>query len=74
MGARNLHVLTILRHGSAGYLDSLALQLGGKLVVGQGFAGVFLLDQLLHLALQQNQGKVSPSGPLTPSEKKKRSS
>src|SRR5581483_11127688 len=50
--AGNLHIFPVLRHRAAGHLDALRLQNAGDLLVRQRPRRIFLVNQLLHPALQ----------------------
>ncbi len=58
MRTRNLHILPVLSHRPPSHIDPLRLQLRRQMIVRQWLAGIFIFNQLLHLALQQHQRQV----------------
>src|SRR5437868_5358415 len=60
--AGDLQIFTIFRDRSASYLNALRLQDLGDLVVRQRMGGIFLLDQFLHAALQNEQRRPAAFG------------
>src|SRR5580698_720082 len=55
VGARDAHVFPVLRDRAASDLDALRLEDAGDLLVGQRPGWVFVLDELLDPALQDQQ-------------------
>jgi len=64
MRTRDVHVLAILGHRSASYVDSLRLQDLCDLIVGERLARVFVLDQLFHFSLQQHERRPGALRPI----------
>src|SRR5271169_2020907 len=64
VGARDAHVLPVLRDRAASDLDALRLEDAGDLLVGQRPGGIFLLDELLDPALQDQQRSAAALRPV----------
>src|SRR5260370_2294052 len=62
--AGDAHVFPVFGYGAARDLNALRLENPGDLLVGQRAAGIFLFDQLLHAALQDQQRRVASLGTL----------
>ncbi len=52
MRRRNLHILTVLGHRTAGNVDAFPLKHRGDLLIGERLNLILVIDHLLHLALQ----------------------
>src|SRR5580698_2578934 len=55
VGARDAHILPVLRDRAASDLDTLRLEDAGDLLVGQRPGGIFFLDELLDPAFEDQQ-------------------
>src|SRR5882762_1492411 len=55
---RDVQVFAVFGDSAPGDLNSLPLQHGGQLVVREGMARVLLLDELAHLALEDDQRSI----------------
>src|SRR5579862_1651833 len=62
VGAGDPHVFAIFGYGAAGYIDALSLQRVCDLIVGERLAGIFVFDELLHLALEEHERRSGAFG------------
>src|ERR1700752_4542274 len=59
MSARDAHVLPVLGNRAASDLNALGLQNASELLIGQRTAGIFLVNQFLDAAFQDQQRSVA---------------
>src|SRR5579862_2328494 len=59
VGARDSHVFPVLRDRAASDLDALRLEDAGDLLVGQRPGGIFLFNETLHPALEDQQRRAA---------------
>src|SRR5712671_7733922 len=64
MRAGDAHVFPVFGYGAARDLNALRLKNSCDLLVGQRTAGIFLFDQLLHAAFEDQQRGVASLGAL----------
>src|SRR5215471_17951881 len=55
VGARDAHIFPVLRDRAASDLDALRLEDAGDLLVGQRPGGIFVFDQLLDAAFEDEE-------------------
>ena len=55
VGGRDVQVFAVFGDGAAGDLNSLPLQEGGQLIVGEGMPRVFFVDELANFTLEDDQ-------------------